>query len=252
MSRSFEKSTISASVTGFSFFLCFVVLCSHVFAQEAGRTAPAVVRADAEAELSSSLSGMIKALPVDEGSEFAEGDLLVRLDCAMQRAEAEAATADHQAAQAEFEVRKALLARGGTGEVQVAVAEAQAAATKARQRLAEAVVSKCDIVAPFDGRVVETSVNAFEYVEPSQALLSVVSSGRPELEINAPAVWLRWLNIGSEGRVEFEEVDGTFAVRVSSIGAAIDPVSATIKVTAEFQKGSPEILPGMSGLVVFE
>lgn len=60
---------------------------------------------------------------------------------------------------------------------------------------------------------------------------------------------MRWLSIGSEGRVEFEEVEGTFAVQVSSIGAAIDPVSATIKVTAEFQKGTPEILPGMSGLV---
>lgn len=159
-----------------------------VVAQEGGRTAPAVVRAEAEAQLSSSLSGMIEALPVDEGAAFSEGDLLARLDCAVQRAEAEAATADHQAAQAEFDVRKALLARGGTGEVQVAVAKAQAAATKARQRLAEAVVSKCDIVAPFDGRVVETSVNEFEYVESSQALLTIVSSGRPELEINAPGV----------------------------------------------------------------
>lgn len=252
MYSSFEKRNVSIMMIGFSFFLCFVVLSSQVFAQGSGRTAPAVVRADAEAQLSSSLSGTIEALPFNEGSAFLEGDLLVRLDCAMQRAEAEAAAADHQAAQAEFEVRRALLARGGTGEVQVAVAEAQAAATKARQRLAEAVVSKCEIVAPFDGRVVDISVNEFEYVEPSQALLSVASSGRPELEINAPAVWLRWLNIGSEGRVEFEEVDGTFAVRVSSIGAAIDPVSATIKVTAEFQKETPKILPGMSGMVVFQ
>ena len=237
VSHSFLKTTGKVSAAGFA--LCLMGMVSPVVAQEGGRTAPAVVRAEAEAQLSSSLSGMIEALPVDDGAVFSEGDLLARLDCAVQRAEAEAATADHQAAQAEFDVRKALLARGGTGEVQVAVAKAQAAATKARQRLAEAVVSKCDIVAPFDGRVVEASVNEFEYVEPSQALLSVVSSGRPELEINAPGVWLRWLSIGSEGRVEFEEVEGIFAVQVSSIGAAIDPVSATIKVTAEFQKGTP-------------
>ncbi|MAE91988.1 MAG: hypothetical protein CMI67_20825 [Pelagibaca sp.] len=252
MYSSFDNGIIGTLTKTVLLIVCIAALSSQVIAQGSGRTAPAVVRADAEAQLSSSLSGTIEALPFNEGSAFSEGDLLVRLDCAIQRAEAEAAAADHKAAQAEFKVRRALRARGGTGEIQVVVAEAQAAATKARQRRAEAVVSKCEILAPFEGRVVETAVHEFEYVEPSEALLSVVSSGPLELEINAPAVWLRWLKVGSEGRVEFAEVDGRFAIYVTSIGAAIDPVSATIKVTAVFQQDTLPLLPGMAGLVVFE
>lgn len=231
---------------------CILVVASGAFAQEPVLSAPAVVRAKAEAQFSSSLSGTIRALPFGDGASFSQGDLLVGLDCDIQRAEAEAAAADNKGAQAEFQARRALFARGGVGSVEVSVAEAQAAATQARQRLAQAVVSTCEIVAPFAGRVVETLVNEFEYVQSSQPLLSIVSGERPELEINAPAVWLRWMQVGSDGRVEFEALDNSFPVRISSIGAAIDPVSATIKVTAEFADDISGILPGMSGLVRFQ
>ena len=229
-----------------------IVVPISSFAQESNVTAPAVVRAKAEAEFSSSLSGTIEALPFEEGASFAEGDILVRLDCAAQRAEAAAAAADHQAARVESEARRALLSRGGIGRAQVAVAEAQTAAAEARQPLAEAVIGGCEITAPFEGRIVETYVNEFEYVQPSQPLLSTVSSERLELEINAPAVWLRWMDIGTEGKVRFEAVEDAFSIHVLSIGAAVDPVSATIKVTAGFQGDIPKILPGMSGLVSFE
>lgn len=240
------------AANGLSLCLLLSMLPLHVSAQGAGNVAPAVVRANAEAEFSSSLSSKIDVLPFKEGSAFVMGDVLVALDCAVQMAEAEAASAEHKAAQAEFKAQQALLARGGVGKVQVEVAEAQAGATKARLQLAEAVVTGCEITAPFDGRIAEIMVNEFEYVEPSQPLLSVVSSARPELEINAPAVWLRWMDVGTEGGVRFEMVEGEFPIRITRLGAAIDPVSATIKVIAEFQGSVAEILPGMSGLVSFE
>lgn len=231
---------------------CTLFSASAGLAQEPALLAPAVVRAQAEAEFSSSLAGIVSALPFEDGDTFAQGDRLVGLDCAVQKAEADAAAADNTAAQAEYQAGQALLARGGVGRVQVAVAEAQAAATQARQRLAEAVVSRCEIHAPFAGRVVETLVNEFEYVQASQPLLSIVSGERPQLEINAPAVWLRWMTVGSRGQVEFESLGDVFPVQISGIGAAIDPVSATIKIKAEFQTDIDGILPGMSGLVRFE
>lgn len=142
--------------------------------------------------------------------------------------------------------------RGGLGRVQVDVAKAHAAAARARQRLAEAIVLGCEIKAPFGGRIVEIAVNEFEYVEPSQPLLSIVSTERPEVEISAPSVWLRQIEVGSTGHVRFDEATHSFPIQITGIGATVDPVSATIKLTAAF-KGSVEgILPGMSGRASFE
>lgn len=223
-----------------------------VSAQDVSMLAPSVVRAKAKAEFSSSLTGTIVALPFKEGSAFSKGDVLATLDCAVQRAQAEAAAADYQAARADFDAREALLARGGLGRVQVDVAKAQAAAARARQRLAEAVVEGCEIKAPFDGRIVEVSVNEFEYVEPSQPLLSIVSTERPEVEISAPSVWLRRIEVGSTGTVRFDEAADSFQIQITGIGATVDPISATIRLTAAFKGSVNGILPGMSGRASFE
>lgn len=213
--------------------------------------APAVVRAKSEAAFSSSLAGTIEDLPFKEGELFEAGDVLVSFGCAVQHAEAEAAEADHQAAQAEFNAGKTLLARGGIGTVQVAVFEAQAAAAKARQNLAEAVVAQCKIIAPYKGLIVELAVNEFEYVQPSQPLLNIVAADRPELEISAPAAWLRWIDIGSVGEFTLSDGRKRFEIQISNMGAVVDPVSDTIKLNAEFTGDISTILPGMSGLVSF-
>ncbi|MDN3524180.1 efflux RND transporter periplasmic adaptor subunit [Halomonas sabkhae] len=229
-----------------------VVATSNAGAQQGGGEAPAVVRAEAEAEFSSILAGTVKALPFEEGASFAKGELLVQLDCAEQRAEAEAAAADYQAASAEYRSRQALLERGAIGRVEVEVAEARAAEARARRQLTQARVSGCDIAAPFAGRVAELSVNAFEYVEPSQPLLHIVSTERPTVEIQAPAEWLRWMESGTAGQVSFDEAEGSFAIEVTGFGATVDPVSKTVELTAAFQSEVPDILPGMSGIARFE
>lgn len=221
-----------------------------VFAQDT--TAPSVVRAKAEATISSVLSGTLEILPFDEGDQFSQGDILVKLDCAIQQAEAEAARADAEAARSTYTSRKALFARGGIGRSEVEISKASAAAADARTRGAEARLRGCEITAPFEGRISERLVNTFEYVQPSQPLFSIVSSGRPDVEIIAPAIWLRWMEIGQPGRLRLDAVEGTYNVKVTGLGSTVDPVSRTIKMSAAFEEDVPDILPGMSGLVSFE
>ncbi|GED21231.1 efflux RND transporter periplasmic adaptor subunit [Halomonas halmophila] len=236
--------------------VCSVLFSTGLSAQQAGSEeggeVPAVVRAQDEAEFSSILAGTVKALPFKEGETFAKGDLLVELDCDEQLAQVQAASADYQAASAEYRSRQALLDRGAIGRVEVEVARARAAEARAQRQLAQARVSGCEITAPFAGRVADLSVNAFEYVEPSQPLLHVVSTQKPTVELQAPAEWLRWIEEGTQGRVRFDAAEGWFDIRITGIGATVDPVSKTVDLTAAFQKKVPGILPGMSGIARFE
>ncbi len=221
-------------------------------AQEPSASAPFLVFANFEAEFASSLSGTVEEVPFEAGDRFVEGDTLVRLNCAVQRAQVEAAAAEQEAAEAEFAARKSLQARGGLGRLQVQVAKAQASAAGARLRLAEAVVDGCEIKAPFDGRVVETTIKPFEYVQPARPLLSVVSTGPLKLTINAPSEWLRRIEVGMRGRAQFSETGERFAIEITGIGAAVDPVSATIDLSATFVDRPADVLPGMSGLASFQ
>ncbi|MCV6594923.1 MAG: efflux RND transporter periplasmic adaptor subunit [Silicimonas sp.] len=235
-------------------FISFGVLAA-VFPQCASaqdRTAPAVVRAEAEATLSAALSGVIAKRPFEEGAAFAAGDVLIALDCAIPEAEAQAALAGQNSAEAQYQALAALAERGGTGRTEVAIAKADAAAARARARAAELRLAGCTVIAPFDGYVSEYAVNRHEYVQASEPLVSVLSSARPEIDVIAPADWLRWIKPGSTGRLRLDATGRDYAVTVTGIGASVDPVSRTVKLTAGLTEAAPDILPGMSGLVGFD
>lgn len=230
-----------------------VVFISQPQASEAQEfSAPSVVRAQDEATLSSVISGTINALPFEEGAAFRAGEVLVDLDCAIYKSEAAAARAESTGARAVVSSREALFARGGTGRLEVDMAKAEAAAAAARAQSADLRVDACKIHAPYDGRVAEHVVSAFEYVEPGQPVLSIVSTGTPDLEIVAPADWLRWVEPGTSGRLRLEARREEFNVTIETLGPIVDPVSRTVKLTAAFDGDAGGVLPGLSGLVTLQ
>lgn len=235
--------------------LCLAFTAAMLAAQSAVAQpleAPAVARAAAEAVISSVNAGTVETLTVDEGGEFRQGDVLARLDCALHEAELASLRAEHDAALIRSRALDQLLARGSAGHAEVAAAKAIAVAAGAKANKAEVMVRGCTILAPFDGRIAEYSVNAFEYVETSQPVLSIVSSGKPDLEIIAPDTWLSWIVPGQAGKVQFEAMAGTFDIVVTGIAPVVDPVSQTVKLSAGFDSAAGGVLPGMSGRARFE
>jgi len=214
--------------------------------------APSVARASAEATLSSSIAGTVEALPFKEGAAFRAGDVLVLLDCALLEAEVAVTRAEQMAAQSRRKAIEMLFARGGTGRAEVEAAEASSKAAEAKAEIAAVRVKGCTISAPFDGRVLEYAVNPHEHVEPAAPVMLIVSSGKPELEIIAPDTWLRWVAPGMTGQVQFEAALGTHDVVLAGIAPVVDPVSRTVKLSARFESKADGVLPGMSGLVIFE
>lgn len=228
-------------------FLALSTGAIELHAQE--MTAPSVVRAQAEAILSTVIAGQINELHVAEGESFSEGDPLAEIDCAIYRSEAAAIRSESVGALAMAASREALFSRGGSGQLEVDVARAEALAATARAETAELRVGTCTIQAPFDGRVVEHAVNEFEHVEPGQPVLSIVSSGTPDLEIIAPAEWLTWLEPGMRGQLSLEAQREIYSVSISAIAPVVDPVSRTVKLTGTIEGNTDRLLPGMSGLV---
>lgn len=219
---------------------------------EAG-AAPQVIRAQLvplnETTLASETAARIDRITRRPGEHFKKGETLVVFDCVAQRAEAAKAQALLLVAQKTFAVNRKLAELKSIGQLELDVSAAEIEKAKADFAIAEAAVSKCTIDAPFSGVVVDQKAHEFQYTTPGQPLLEILDDKSLEVEFIAPSIWLRWLKPGYPFSVAIGETGKTYRGHVELIGARVDPVSESIKVTGAIDGDPPDLIAGMSGRV---
>jgi len=214
--------------------------------------ARAIVKANAEATVSVSLSARIKALPFRAGQSFKKGDTVVSFDCDRFQADLRARQAIFSARQHEVKANRRLLRHQAIGANEVAVSVAQMEEAKALVDGQRALVKQCNVKAPFDGQMVERFINAHETPGANQPLIKIVDTSKTELELIVPSRWLVWLKKGSGFVFQVDETGARLQAKILRLGAVVDPVSQTIKITAVFSSNKMnEVLPGMSGTATF-
>ncbi|OAN50677.1 hypothetical protein A6A04_17785 [Paramagnetospirillum marisnigri] len=65
-----------------------------------------------------------------------------------------------------------------------------------------------------------------------------------------PSKWLVWLKPGHAFQVAIDETGKIYPVKMVRIGARIDPISQSVKVTGAIGGHFPELFAGMSGKVL--
>ena len=217
--------------------------------------ARALIEPRAEAILSSEIGGRILELPVDAGERFAKGDVLVAFDCSFHQAELRAARAELTRAARTLDNKQQLARLNSIGQLEVALAEADVAKARAQVQTRQLYVNRCRLTAPYDGRVVERPVNAYETVGKDQELMSVIAAGGLKVRLIVPSRWLSWLEGGQRFELVIDETGGRHAAEVTTLGARIDPVSQTLALEGKLldtETQAPRLLPGMSGTARFD
>ena len=220
-------------------------------AAEPGEHARALVRSKFQAVLSSEIAGRILKMPVREGERFHKGERLVEFDCGWYAASQQAAQATLAHAQAKQNGTEAMAAMRSAGSMDVALARSDTEKARADVRLAAISVERCVIVAPFDGRVVEQKIHAFESVSQNTPLLTVLADSDLEVSLVVPATWLVWLKPGQPFTLAIDETSHSHPGRVSRLGAQIDPVSQTVTVYGDLVDPDRDLIAGMSGTASF-
>ncbi|MBF0097313.1 MAG: efflux RND transporter periplasmic adaptor subunit [Magnetococcales bacterium] len=202
--------------------------------------------------MSSELPARLEKLPLEEGARFKNGDLLASLDCSLQRAQLEKARAALTAADKLREVNSKLLQLKSVGELEVVTSGAEAAKARAEVAVMTATVAKCAISAPFSGRIVEWKARPHQFVQAGQALLELLDDSILEVEFIAPSRWLQQIKPGSPFTLHVDETGQAHAAKIIRIGAKVDAVSQSIKISGQFLQAVPGLLAGMSGRVVMD
>lgn len=210
-----------------------------------------VVRPAAQAVLSSQIEGRISRLPFKEGQRFRRGNTLVHLDCAKYEAELAAARAEHEARTKTLQNNLGLSRLDAIGSLEVDISKAEARKALAGILIAKVKVNGCRIKAPFSGRIVKVMVNEHENVFPNDQLISILNDNRLEIELILPSKALAWLKKGASFNFAVDETGRSYVGVLKELGASVDPVSQTIRVTGEFRKTPRDVLAGMSGTATF-
>lgn len=248
--------------------LVLLALTGSAFAQGAAPAAsapapkpaasPAMARHDIRAQLmprryttiAAEIGAKVSSLPVPEGGAFRAGQMLVQFDCSIQKAQLDKAQAELEGAEQTLQSNLRLEQLNSVGQLELDLSKSAANKAKAEVGANKAVLAKCQVGAPFAGRVAEQKVREQQYVQPGQALLDILDDSVLELEFLVPSVWLRWLKVGGAFEVQIDETRKTYPARFTRVGARVDPVSQSVKVAAAIHGKFPELMAGMSGKVL--
>jgi RND family efflux transporter MFP subunit len=219
---------------------------------------PAMTRHDIRAQLmprryttiAAEIGAKVSNLPVSEGGAFRAGQVLVQFDCSLQRAQLDKAEAELQGAEQTLKSNLRLEQLNSVGQLELDLSKSASNKAKAEVGANKAVMAKCQVNAPFAGRIAEQKVREQQYVQPGQALLDILDDSVLELEFLVPSIWLRWLKVGGSFEVQIDETRKTYPARFTRIGARVDPVSQSVKVAAAIHGKFPELMAGMSGKVL--
>jgi len=249
------RRTFYAAIAGVG--LC--VLAATAYAETAGNAAAGSVldKREIRAQLlprryttiAAEIGAKVHALPIVEGGSFRAGATLVSFDCSLQQAQLARARAAMKATEQAWRANQRLNELQSIGKIELDASEAEYAKAKAEVDANLALISKCSVPAPFAGRVAEQKVREQQFVQPGQALLEILDDSVLELEFIVPSKWMAWLKPGYRFQVQIDETGKSYPAKIQRIGARVDPVSQSVKLSAMIDGKFAELIAGMSGKV---
>ena len=224
------------------------------------REAVGTVRAFESITVTAKVSGVVESITFEEGQKVKAGDVLVRFDAEERRADIEQAAAELRRAQAQRDEtrtrldRAQALRRTGAGTeaqvddltAQIRTLESAIASAEARRKGAEARLDDLVIRAPFAGRLGTRSVSLGAYVSPGTRITTLDDLSKVRLDFAVPENLLAKVQPGQIVRALSAAFGARlFEGKVAVIDPRVDPVTRTIRLTADFANPDETLKPGM-------
>lgn len=203
-------------------------------------------RARQAIEIVPTTDGRVVEIAFEPGQQVEAGDVLVRLDDDIQKADLEQATAKLKEAASAVERTKILRSNNTVSEVTLnqlvaAEAAAQADVDRARRRLADRTVR-----APFSGIVGLNHVDLGARVDDNTVLTTLDDRSEVEIEFALPETLYGQIATGQDVIADAVAFPGrTFEGRIVNIDSRVDPSSRAFKVRAGIPNPDLSLPAGM-------
>ena len=220
--------------------------------EEFGAEVRALLVPHRQATISSLVSARIQTVHVQDGDHFKQGDVLISFNCDALVASLRSALAKQKQYQLTHDANVELRRNEAVSKLDVALSEAKLEESKANVALARARHQKCNVLAPYDGKVAKVAVNEHESVEVGGSLISILDDAQLEMTLHLPSSWVTTVSSGTKFKVSIDETGKQYGASVIRVSPQIDPTSRTFEVTARIVGKQTDLLAGMSGNAHFE
>ncbi|MEC7814970.1 MAG: efflux RND transporter periplasmic adaptor subunit [Pseudomonadota bacterium] len=190
--------------------------------------------------------GVIESIAFESGDTVKRGDVLIRLDSAIDEAALRTRRAEAQLAEQEFKRVSDLLPKRAVSQSQFDEAQANFDAARARVNEAEATLSKKVIRAPFDGTLGIRMVDQGQYLSTGSPIVEINMLNPIYVDYTLSEKFLPDVRSGYPVTVSVAAVpDQTFEGEVSAINTSVNPETRTVRIRATLDNEDNLLRPGM-------
>ena len=202
------------------------------------------IEANEQVEIRSEVSGIVKTIYFQEGSNIAKGQVLLKVDDIELKAQlAQAKTKESLASENERRA-KLLLQKEAISQEEYDVARADHQSAKAQSQLILAQIEKTTVRAPFSGKIGLRSISPGTYVTPALLVAKLVNSGQLKITFSIPEKYASQVN--KNGIITFKVTcsDLTYTAKIYAIEPEVEIATRTLKVRALADNKNGKLLPG--------
>ncbi|WP_207435813.1 efflux RND transporter periplasmic adaptor subunit [Sabulibacter ruber] len=202
------------------------------------------IEANEQIEVRGQVSGQVRSISFQEGSNVRKGQVLVKIDDSELRAQlAQAQTRQTLAAENERRARL-LLQKEAISREEYDVARAELKTAQAQIQLVQAQLAKTSIVAPFSGKVGLRAVSVGTFLTPETVVTNLVSTNPVKITFAVPEKYANQVKVNTELTFTVAGSPDKFTARVYAIEPNIEATTRTLQLRARADNPNGVLLPG--------
>lgn len=259
-------------ITGFGFFILFLGLSLPVagLAQGPGGNKPTPVivspvemenitdkvealgtlKANESVDISSTVTEKVTAILFEDGQRVREGDILIEMDAAEERAELQEQQSFLNEAERQVERLEPLVEQGAASASDLDVRKRELQTAEARIQAIQSRLDQRVIKAPYGGVVGLRNISVGALAQPGTLITTLDDISVMKLDFSVPEVFMSTLEKGVEIEATTRAFPTeTFRGTISSVSNRVDPVTRAIEARALIENPDLKLKPGMLMLV---
>lgn len=190
-------------------------------------------------------SGRLVKVMVTEGDFVKAGQKIAQIDDEVLRNNIAEIETRLDLARTIYEKRKRLWAQKIGSEVQYLEAKNNVESLESSLATTKTMLSKTIVRAPFAGKVDELYANTGEMAGAGVPLIRLVSLASLYVKAEVSESHIESIKPGHIARLTFPTTGASLLGRVSSVGAALNPVNRTFEIEIQLPGGNPLVKPNM-------
>ena len=204
------------------------------------------LRSDEAVIVRPEIAGRVVEIAFQEGQRVTRGQVLVRLDDSVQKADLERARANLTLSKSKYERARDLRAQGFISSQAKDEAENNLKVAQADVELAAARLAKTEVKASFGGIIGLRSVSIGDYVKEGQDMVNLEEIDPLKVDFRIPEVFLSQVKAGQVLQITMDALpDRTWPGKVFAINPLVDANGRAIAIRAQVSNSDGRLRPGM-------